>query len=70
MRSGLGDRRLSGNESWGLRLGSSRRGGSQLRDAGMRERAGADGGEGPRIPATDWHPAALGGGSGAYSRPG
>lgn len=34
VRSGLGDRRLSGNESWGLRLGSPRREGSRLRDEG------------------------------------
>lgn len=36
VRYGLGDRRLSGNESWGLRLGSPRREGSRLRDEGMR----------------------------------
>lgn len=41
VRSGLGDRRLSGNESWGLRLGSPRREGSRLRDERMREREGS-----------------------------
>lgn len=31
LRSGLGDRRLSGSESWGLRSGSPRQGGSQAK---------------------------------------